>query len=294
MCRYLVFSLLIIFLCAPRFSNAAGPSFPSEMREIRDLFKTYAVTWERGGPSEQKPHQLFLKKLADGSVSKLLDFHRQVDVLWSPDSRFVAVTDRTGSNISQVLLFQPGKKTPVNMAEEIHRLLGEQPEIAGNDHVYFEALCWGGFQELIFKVVGHGDHDRNGFELWFEYDTSGGLKKIELAQAQHLKPAIKSDEVIRNLRASLDLLKTAPQDKPFTAPTFDPYWLIGLTRTDIRSGLGTPEMCDTPMGGPCSNKVDWYYSFYRLPKRWFGGGPELLLKFDEDDICTSANWEQSQ
>jgi hypothetical protein len=294
MCRYLPVFLLISLLLVPHFSNAAGPSFPSEMREIRDPFGIYAVTWERGGLSEDKPHQLFLKNLANGSVSKLLDFHRSVDVLWSHDGQFVAVTDWTGSNISQVLLFQPGKKIPVNMVDEIYRLLGEQPEISGNDHVYFEALDWGISEELSFKVFGHGDHDRGGFELLFEYNTSGRLKKIEPAQAVHSQLTIKSDEVIRNLRASLDLLKTAPQDKSFRVPTFNAYGLIGLTRTEIRSGLGEPEMCDTLMVAPCSNKGDWFYLFYKLPKMTAGGGPTLGLKFDEDDVCTSANWVRTQ
>jgi hypothetical protein len=170
--------LLGLFLAIPAVSNGAGPSFPSENREIRDPLCHYAIIWEE--PLTQcKPHGLLLKDLRTGSLSKLLEFYRSVDVLWAPNGRFVAVTDWTGSNISQILLFQPGKKKPLNLADELRHSLGIQPEVSSNHHVHFEALSWEGDKKLRFKVFGYGDHDRNGFEHYYEYDVSGVVRKAK-------------------------------------------------------------------------------------------------------------------
>ena len=177
--RYMTALLLVISLGIPALSNGAGPSFPREKREIRDPSGLYAVTWKRGEDAGGKPHRLFLKNLGTGRLSKLLDFYRQADVLWAPNGRFVAVTDWTGSNVSQILLFSPGRKKVVDLADELDRSLGILPEISGNDHVYFEALSWDGSQKLLFKVFGHGEHDRNGFERTFEYNVSGVVREAK-------------------------------------------------------------------------------------------------------------------
>jgi hypothetical protein len=179
--RCLAHLLLTILIGIPAISNGAGPSFPSENYEIRDPSGHYAATWKRGGLAEDKPHRLFVKDLSSGRVSRLLDFYRQVDVLWAPDGRFLAVTDWTGSNVSQVLLFQPGKKKVINLADVLYRSLGKQPEISNCDHTYFEAIRWEGPKKLVFKVFGDGaaDMKRFEFERNFVFDVSGVVREVK-------------------------------------------------------------------------------------------------------------------
>jgi len=176
------FFLAILFWTAPP-SNAAGPSFPSKITEIPAPSGHYAVTWKQGGSTEEEPNQLFLKNLSSGRVTKILEFHRQVNILWAPNGRFVAVTDWTGSNVSQVLLFQPGKKKVINLADCLHHSLGKQPDISKSVHVYFEAISWKGPKKLLFKVFGDaqdsGDSGLRGFEHYFEFDISGMVRKVE-------------------------------------------------------------------------------------------------------------------
>lgn len=101
------------------------------------------------------------------------------------------------------------------------------------------------------------------------------------------------EKTLANLRKSLDLVKSAGDEKLFEAPTYDPSRLIGLSRTQISSVLGPPKTCDS-MAGPCEGRDDWFYSFYKLPRNSLGGGPELLLQFGLDDLCTSARWMRTQ
>jgi hypothetical protein len=99
---------------------------------------------------------------------------------------------------------------------------------------------------------------------------------------------------LHSLRASLDSVSAAPEDKPFEASDAtrsDISVLVGLSREQIQSALGRPEACNSFfMPAPCEHVDDWFYSFYKLPLGWVGGGQELLLQFDRGGICTSASW----
>jgi hypothetical protein len=82
--------------------------------------------------------------------------------------------------------------------------------------------------------------------------------------------------------------------------------LIGLRRETLRDGLGPTSInCrDKPIVSvttgervriaPCQADEDIAYSFYRLPQGTAGGGPELLLQFDQDGICARALWRGTQ
>jgi hypothetical protein len=108
-------------------------------------------------------------------------------------------------------------------------------------------------------------------------------------------------ETLKDLRASLDRVSSAPADKPFRESPQNASALVGLSRAEIRDHLGEPHVCDYPklapnemMVAPCEHNGEWFYSFYKLPDNMLGGGPELLLHFGNDDLCTSAKWVFTQ
>ncbi len=101
---------------------------------------------------------------------------------------------------------------------------------------------------------------------------------------------LSADDTLKHLRASLDLVKSAPSDKPFEASTYESDPLIGLSQQKIDSALGHPEACHSTMEKPCG----WHYLFYKLPNGDQGGGPELWLQFGRDSLCTSAKWIVTQ
>jgi len=70
--------------------------------------------------------------------------------------------------------------------------------------------------------------------------------------------------------------------------------LLGMTRSELRSALGAPRACDEGSVAPCQTDDDWFYSFYFLPAGTVGGGPELLLQFDDRGTCVSARWMFTQ
>ena len=82
--------------------------------------------------------------------------------------------------------------------------------------------------------------------------------------------------------------------------------LLGLRRDTLRDALGPPSInCRDEPGvnvttgervriAPCQADEDLAYSFYRLPALTGGGGPELLLQFNANGICSRAVWRGTQ
>jgi hypothetical protein len=79
--------------------------------------------------------------------------------------------------------------------------------------------------------------------------------------------------------------------------------LLGVSRTRILAILGDPgcgrwnEAAGAPpawVSVPCAEAERLRYAFYYLPGTHLGGGPELVLSFDEHGTCTAARWLHSQ
>jgi hypothetical protein len=77
-----------------------------------------------------------------------------------------------------------------------------------------------------------------------------------------------------------------------------------MQQDELRKTLGEPNTCTekpvTDAAGnklpvaPCQKDSDWFYSLYYLPSTHVGGGPELLLQFDDQGQCTSSRWVWTQ
>ena len=176
-CRAVACAVVGVTILYSAAAFAAEVSFPSQLSEAREPRGIYAVVWNEA--TERKRHELLLKTLKTGKTELLLQFDRQVDILWSPDGRHVAVTNWVGSNVAEIVVFRPRLGKPIDLADVMDKAIGVLPQISGNDHVYFEALQWLDRQRLRFKVFGHGDHDRNGFEQFFDYDISGSVRRAK-------------------------------------------------------------------------------------------------------------------
>ena len=78
-------------------------------------------------------------------------------------------------------------------------------------------------------------------------------------------------------------------------------YLLNLDRGQIQAALGEPHVCGTAdvrgVDGrnrpvtPCEAENDWYYSMARGSP---GTGPELLLHFNERNVCVRAGWREAR
>jgi len=100
---------------------------------------------------------------------------RHCDVLWSNDSRRLAITDWAGSNCAEIYLIDvtaPAPKARQLEIADIGKLLHKE-ELEG--HCYFEALAWEGEHRLRIKIFGHADEKPlHGFTYYLSVDTRSG------------------------------------------------------------------------------------------------------------------------
>jgi hypothetical protein len=55
----------------------------------------------------RKDHQIWVRTVGgEGQARLIYSYLRAAEVLWSPDSKMVAVTDAGGSNVSDVIVFR--------------------------------------------------------------------------------------------------------------------------------------------------------------------------------------------
>ncbi len=70
--------------------------------------------------------------------------------------------------------------------------------------------------------------------------------------------------------------------------------VVGRQRHEIEGALGTPHACPDTVTAPCSSTDQVFYSFYVLPTGTRGGGPELVLRYDERRVCREARVIQTR
>lgn len=131
-------------------------------------------------------HLLILRKVAGESL-EIRRFYRSCDVLWSPDSAHVALTDRLGSDGSDVFIYSVANLLWVNSVSHlIPKNDLSKEELKG--HCYIEANGWSDSHRLRIKISGHTDelHSRS-FEYRYVLDVlSGRLERIKPAKANRL------------------------------------------------------------------------------------------------------------
>lgn len=104
-----------------------------------------------------------------------------------------------------------------------------------------------------------------------------------------VRPAAVLDR-LRPLARARAAVVAAPDDRPFRVEPMPPVdVLVGLRRSEL-SFLGEAHACTGPAqpSAPCQRANQAFFSFYKLPPSSVGGGPELLLDFDDQGQCSAA------
>jgi hypothetical protein len=165
---------LTLFLTVPVFG--AGFQFPSP-RSSQSPDGRWKLSCET---SEAQPdglrHSIVLTD-SHGGVFKLLRFGRHCDVRWSRDSSRIALTDWSGSDISDILICSATNSVALTSLRDLcvrSRTSISSKELSG--HSYFEASkCLNGHR-LRFKVSGHTNEKvSRSFKHQYVFDAARGL-----------------------------------------------------------------------------------------------------------------------
>jgi len=115
--------------------------------------------------SDSGKHEIWICDARGSDRStRLYEYDRHADVLLSPDSEWIVVSDYVGSDSSEVIVFRRAKGTeytrePVSIRERVWReycLTHGIDEFKEFDHCYVRAVKWvNGSRELIVQIYGH-------------------------------------------------------------------------------------------------------------------------------------------
>lgn len=139
----------------------------------------YEIVYRELYPSPRGNHELMLRDRKSGTERSVLIFDRHAAVMWAPGCAAFAVTDWGASDFSRVVLYTVSAPEPVaDIQAVILNQLGRLPSIFGNHHVYLEAVGWPTSNFVRIKASGYGDVDPNGFEVFYEYELGGPIRKV--------------------------------------------------------------------------------------------------------------------
>jgi hypothetical protein len=99
-------------------------------------------------------YQLRLTRLGQAPVV-IDEYLRDVDVLWSADSKYVAVTDWIGSNVADCYVvdtLRPAKKMSVTAT------LPKLDEDIADSHFYVSCKNWLSLKTIAVEAAGHTDY----------------------------------------------------------------------------------------------------------------------------------------
>lgn len=106
-------------------------------------------------------------------------------------------------------------------------------------------------------------------------------------------PVSSRDALMKQLRSRLDQVARARAEHGSEPATLDyghcPLALVGVSQDELLAQLGQPSATCSENHASC-----WAYSFYYLPPRWVGGGPELELYFDTHGLVHKVDCVQTQ
>jgi hypothetical protein len=151
-------------------------TFPGVQEGCRDPTGRWSIQWRE--PSAGAKHELWLKPIRGGAMTKLLEFNRSVDLLWSPAGRALAITDHAGSSESNLKVATGGTLERIeNVEEKLQASLGQLPAIFNKGHRYFEAVRWVRSDALLFRVRAYDSEPGNEYRGTFRYNLTGRVTR---------------------------------------------------------------------------------------------------------------------
>lgn len=159
--------------------SAQSVSFPGTRSESKSPDGRFAIK-NSDSDVEDPAHTLTLVDRRNGSVIKIYQYERGVDILWSPASDAFVINDHEGSNVSHPVLFrEPWSTNFTDLREKLIDFLRSRNQAKSaleNHHVYFTALRWLNDNEVLCQVTGYGDVDPKGFTREYVYKLGVGFR----------------------------------------------------------------------------------------------------------------------
>ena len=178
MTRFLICCLLIspsvwATDCIPS-GRSAGPSVtsPDGHYQVLNVFCS--------SQTNEREFALVLRNVKSGERRTLYTYDRDATVVWSPDSRWIAINDYAGSDYTDNVVLSTDRSTPPIDLKKL--LLQSKPkqDILESDHLYLSASEWKSEREIELVAWGHDSGRKIGFCRCFLMSLEGSSRQCSL------------------------------------------------------------------------------------------------------------------
>jgi hypothetical protein len=154
----------------------AGVNLPTSQTSLSPDSRWF-VRCETTKQSDGFLHTVYLGRSGEKKEEAIWQATRSCDVLWSADGRCLAITDWTGSNLSEIQIVDVGTAKAHRLEVAGVEKLIQKEEMEG--HFYYEALRWETSRRLQIRVFGHTDENpSHGFAYYLSVDIKSGDTKL--------------------------------------------------------------------------------------------------------------------
>lgn len=188
--------------CVPN-GRSAGPSVtsPDGRYEVSKVFCS--------SQTKEREMALVLRNVQSGESRTLYTYDRDASVIWSPDSRWIAINDYAGSDYTNNVVVSIDPSMPSIDLKQ--RLLESKPKqrILESDHLYLSASEWKSHSEIQLVAWGHDSGRKIGFCRCFLVSLGGTIRQCHLS--------VKGDdpeEYCENIKKDAPPLAANPQPGP--------------------------------------------------------------------------------
>lgn len=166
----------LLLLLSATACYAGGVNLPTKRSSVSPDFR-WLVRCVTAEQSDGFIHRVLLSRLGAKEEEQVWAFDRSCDVLWSDDSRRLAITDWTGSSLSEIYLVEISAPKARRLEVVGVEKLIQKEELQG--HCYYEALKWEPEHRLTIWIFGHTDENpSHGFAYYLSVDTISGDAKL--------------------------------------------------------------------------------------------------------------------
>lgn len=159
--------------CVPN-GRSAGPSVssPDGRHEVLKVFCP--------SQSNEREMALVLRNVQSGERRALYAYDRDASVIWSPDSRWIAINDYAGSDYTNNVVVSIDQGTPPIDLKQ--RLLQSKPRqrILESDHLYLAANEWKSESEIQLVAWGHDSGRKIAFCRCFLVSLGGSIRQCRI------------------------------------------------------------------------------------------------------------------
>jgi hypothetical protein len=159
--------------CVPN-GRSAGPSAtsPDGRYEVLKVFCS--------NQANERELALVLRNVQSGESRTLYAYDRDATVVWSPDSRWIAINDYAGSDYTNNVVVSIDRDTPPIDLKQ--RLLQSKPKqrILESDHLYLSASEWKSQSEIQLVAWGHDSGRKIAFCRCFLMSLGGSIRQCHL------------------------------------------------------------------------------------------------------------------